>query len=73
MKIVFNKRYRKSDRLRPETGKSLLINVIGKMTIMPGVNHARDTKNKIEGEPFESIREREEIKNILTELDKYAN
>ena len=57
----------------PEIGKALLINVIGKMTTMPGVNHARNTKNRIEGEPFESIREREEIKNILTELDKYAN
>ncbi|MCL2771865.1 MAG: helix-turn-helix domain-containing protein [Oscillospiraceae bacterium] len=56
-----------------EIGKSLLINSIGKTTTMKGVNHARDTKNRIDGEPFESIREREEIKNILTELDKYAN
>jgi tetratricopeptide (TPR) repeat protein len=58
-----------------EMRRSLLINSSRTMVWATGVNHAGSIKEFIESEkePFESIREREEIKNILAELDKYAN
>jgi len=59
----------------PYTGamyNSLLVNMQSKgLTI--GGDFAKNIKNWIEGEHFESIREREEIKKIVDELDKYAN
>ena len=52
--------------------KSLLVNMLsGGVTIGP--NFAKNIKNWIDSEHFESIREREEIKKIVDELDKYAN
>ena len=52
--------------------KSLLVNMFPKV-VGSGDDFAKNIKNSIKSEPFEAIRERDEIKEIIGELDKYAN
>jgi len=52
--------------------KSLLVNMFPKV-VGSGDDFAKNIKNSIKSEPFEAIRERDEIKEIVDELDKYAN
>ena len=52
--------------------KSLFVNMQSQ-SVTIGFNFAKHIKNWIESEHFESIRDREEIKKIIDELDKYAN